>query len=146
MKKLLIIGSIILLSACNSGGSNSAAGTFILAGNWGGSFASTNNNVFIVFDMTILQTGASTGLPATIFSGIYRVSQKNCGIIGGTFTGTISGTQVTFLLSDNGGATITFNGNITGALQGIARSMSGLLNSTGAICGSFTGSWSMVLI
>ena len=78
-----------------------------------------------------------------VFNGIYRIKQKKCGLIGGTFTGTISGAQVTLTLTDNSGASISFTGNITNAIRGIARAMSGLLNATKASCPDFTGSWSM---
>jgi len=176
MKKLVIICAIVLLSGCSSGGTNSSGGTLVVAGTWVGFFASTviskapanaaatRNRVVAELNMNILQEGNN-------FSGIYQIFKKQCNLEGGTVTGTISGTQVTMTLTDNGTNTvpdpepvpellrssngpsitrhaeepivIVFNGNLTNAIEGTALAMSGLLNTTAAICGAFTGNWSM---
>ncbi|MFC1664871.1 hypothetical protein ACFL17_04495 [Pseudomonadota bacterium] len=160
MKKLILVCSLILLSACNSGGTSSNTDALIVAGPWGGRIRSTVGDIFVSINMTIQQAGVNdlvdpTNNAGTTFTGIYRMGQMQCGLLGGTFSGTITGVQVTMTLTDNSGTTMTFSGNITRVIQGIAQAMNGLLNAKVVVpapvegetvtstCGDFTGTWAL---
>lgn len=140
MKTLLtnafFIAVLVLVSACSSGTTTSSEPPDLSGASFTGTIQPNTFNARAV-ELNFIQTDV-TGSPSTLTGTFIVIDFEDC-LEGGTIAGTITGTSLSFTVTDNAGGTVSFTG--TASNNSIEANFT--VASAPAVCGDFSGSISV---